>query len=244
MSVLSATISIANTNRGNRANSSAAESPPQETLCHQRLFRTLSDRGDGGSNSSQVNLSRDLASGSLLGAVAGDVASLAALVAGLASSVERAAVGGGTVTGDVAELAAGVALHGLSLAVTGKVVGSTALVAGGRTGTASGESTTAAETTTVSTAGDGSTAADTDTGRAGASTGQVARLAAVVATAAGSGTGQAEGRAVGLDVAKTLAVVALLSLGGTRERALVGLVACSDKTLSANIPCTHLIRCK
>lgn len=56
--------------------------------------------------------------------------------------------------------------------------------------------------------------------------GKVTGLAAVVAAAAGAGATQAEGRAVSLNVAKALAVVALLGLGGTGKRAAVGLVAC------------------
>lgn len=55
----------------------------------------------------------------------------------------------------------------------------------------------------------------------------MAGLATVVAAAAGSGAAQAEGRAVSLDVAQSLAVIALLGLGGTGERAAVGLMACS-----------------
>ena len=54
---------------------------------------------------------------------------------------------------------------------------------------------------------------------------EVAGLAAVVASTAGAGAAQAERRAVGLDVAETLAVVALLGLGAAREGAAVGLVA-------------------
>jgi hypothetical protein len=53
----------------------------------------------------------------------------------------------------------------------------------------------------------------------------VAGLATVVAATAGASTAQAEGRAVSLDVAKTLAVIALLSLGGAGKRAAVGLMA-------------------
>lgn len=53
----------------------------------------------------------------------------------------------------------------------------------------------------------------------------MAGLAAVVAAAAGAGSAQAKGRAVSLDMAKTLAVVALLGLGGARQGAAVGLVA-------------------
>lgn len=55
---------------------------------------------------------------------------------------------------------------------------------------------------------------------------QVARLAAVVAAAAaGAASAQTECWAVGLHMAKALAVVALLGLGGAGERAAVGLVA-------------------
>lgn len=83
------------------------------------------------------------------------MSSLTALVAGLASGVERATVGSSAVSGDVTELAAGVALHSLSLAVTSKVVGTTALVASGRARTtgkaasavATGEATTAHRST-------------------------------------------------------------------------------------------------
>lgn len=66
-------------------------------------------------------------------AVAGNVTGLGTLVADLPGGAERATVGGGAVAGDVAQLAAGVALHGLSLAVTGEVVGTATLVAGGST---------------------------------------------------------------------------------------------------------------
>lgn len=50
-------------------------------------------------------------------------------------------------------------------------------------------------------------------------------LATVVATAAGASAAQAESRTISLDVAKTLAVVALLGLSGSGKRASVGLVA-------------------
>lgn len=172
------------------------------------------------------------------------MAGLTALVASLASGVEGTAVGGGAVAGDVAELAAGVALHGLSLAITGKVVGATALVAGGGT-RAAGEAATG-EAAVTATAHGGTTAHGTRADRVGAGTlehvstqeygvcsrgaeaqtySKMAGLAAVVAAAAGGVAGEAQSRAVGLDVAKTLAVVALLGLGGARKRAAVGLVA-------------------
>ena len=91
-----------------------------------------------------------------LGAVPADVASLATPVAGLASSVERATVRGRAVTGDVTELAASVALHGLSLAVASEVVRATALVAAGSAATS--ETTTAASEATSE--GTASTATD------------------------------------------------------------------------------------
>lgn len=163
---------------------------------------------------------RHVTSSSLLGAVARDVASLTTLVAGLTSSVQRSAVGGRAVARDVSELAAGITLHSLSLAVTGKVVGATALVAGGSPRT--GETATAAKATSVgSTANRRTSTAHVDAGGVGACASQMARLAAVVAATAGAGTAQAQGRAVGLNMAKALAVVALLSLGGAREGALV-----------------------
>jgi hypothetical protein len=119
-----------------------------------------SDRSNrGGRDAADVDLSRDLANAGsvLLGAVARDVSGLTALVAGLSSGVKRAAVGSGAVSGDVAELAAGIALHSLSLAITGKVVGTTALVASGRARATS--ETTSAVTTGEATTAHGSTAA-------------------------------------------------------------------------------------
>jgi hypothetical protein len=84
------------------------------------------------------------------------VTSLAAAVASLASGVQWAAIGSGAVTGDVTKLAAGVALLGLSLAVTGKVVGSTALVAHGSTTAKASTGTGEATTRSTSTTADGS----------------------------------------------------------------------------------------
>lgn len=157
-----------------------------------------------------------------LGALAGDVAGLAAAVAGLASSVQRATVGSGAVARDVAELSAGVALHGLSLAVAGKVVGAAALVASSR---ARAASETAAEAT-VATARDASAAANA-AGGVGAGARKVSGLSAGVAAAAGASAAQAQSGAVSLNVAEALAVVALLRLGGARVRAAVALVAWS-----------------
>lgn len=209
-----------------------------------------SSRSRGGLGGINIDLLVEVhlsAVGVLLGAVAGDVTGFTTLVAGLASSVQGATVGSGAVARDVAELPAGVALHRLCLAVAGKVVGAAALVAGGARAT--GESATAA-VATVTTAADGTTAAHSDSGGVRASAlsnplalshvdldavsrlkvrgetyGEMTRLAAVVATATCAGTAQAESRAVGLDVAEALAVVALLRLGATRERAAIGFVA-------------------
>ena len=79
--------------------------------------------GDAGLDGLAINL--------CLRALARDMARLAAAVARLSSSVQGSTIGRSTVTGDVAELATGVALHGLSLAVTSKVVGPATLVASG-----------------------------------------------------------------------------------------------------------------
>ncbi len=64
-----------------------------------------------------------------LRALPADVPGLSALVASLPSRVRRAAVRSRAVARDVAQLAASVALHGLSLAVASEVVGAAALVA-------------------------------------------------------------------------------------------------------------------
>jgi len=147
------------------------------------------------------------------------VTGLAAAVASLTGSVQWATVGSSAVAGDVAKFAAGVALHGLGLAITGKVVGSTALVAGGR---ASAASEAATETSSVSATG--STGAATHS-RVGAVAGKMASDTAAVAASAGAGSTQTQSWAVSLDVSETLAVVALLGLGGAWVRASVGLVA-------------------
>lgn len=51
------------------------------------------------------------------------------------------------------------------------------------------------------------------------------RLAAVIASGTASVAAQPQCRAIGLNVAETLAVVALLGFGGARERAAVRFVA-------------------
>jgi hypothetical protein len=155
-----------------------------------------------------------------LGALARDVAGLAAAVAGFSSRVERAAVGSGAVAGDVAELAAGIALHGLSLAVARIVIGTSTLVASGWTST----SAVAAAESAISSTHTAAAAAGAHAG-VGTSTGKMAGLAASIAASAGGAAAQAQGRAVSLVVSKALAVIALLGLGSARVRAGVGLVS-------------------
>jgi hypothetical protein len=193
----------------------------------------LSDWGDRGNGRSRdagsgvhVDILVDLTVGSLLRTVTGDVASLTALVAGLASSVQGTTVRGSAITGDVTELATSVALHGLSLAVASEVVRSAALVAGSRARSAANKATTATISAKATAAGsNGTAAAHVGASRVGASASQVADLTAVVATTAGAGTAQPKGRAVSLDMTKTLTVVALLSLGGAGKGAAVRLMA-------------------
>lgn len=148
--------------------SSARNGGRQTTHLDLLSHRGNRSHGGGGDVVKVHNLVVDLGVGGLLGAIARDVASLTALVAGLTSSVQGAAVGGSAIPGDVAELSASIALHGLSLAVTSEVVGATALVA--RSGTrAVGEATTTIAADEATTA-HGSTTAHTTIARVGAST--------------------------------------------------------------------------
>lgn len=205
--------------------------------CCRIRRQTGSSLGDGGNRShslgtdvltsAQPNVLVGFAVGSLLRAVAGDVTGLTALVASLSSRVERAAVGRRAVARDVTELAASVALHGLSLAITGKVVWPAALVARSRARTTD-KSTPATSKSSVTATGRANRAAtaQVDTSWVGAGASQMARLTAVVAaTTTGAATAQTKSRAVGLDMAETLAVVALLGLGGAWKGAPVGLMA-------------------
>jgi hypothetical protein len=156
-----------------------------------------------------------------LSAITGDVAGLAAAVAGLARSVQRSSVGGSAVTGDVSQLAASIALHGLSLAIASEMVRSTALVASGRARTASVASPEA--TTEATTSGTSSTAHTSS--RVGAVASQMSSKTAAIAATAGSTSAQTKSRAIGLDVPKSLAVIALLRLSSARMRASVRFVS-------------------
>lgn len=161
--------------------------------------------------------------------VAADVASLAAAVASLASAVQWTAIWRGAVPGNVAKLAASIALHGLGLAVTSKVVWTTALVTS-RSTVGTGETTS--ETATVS-ATSWSSSATAGRCSSGSSIGgwavalltlvngavhaeratycEMASLTARVAVAGTtSASAQSQSWAVGLDVAEALTVVALL----------------------------------
>jgi hypothetical protein len=169
-------------------------------------------RLSGSSGSDTVDISR-------LRAVLRDVADLTAAVACLAAIVERATVWSGAVARDVTELAAGVALHGLSLAIASVVVRSTTLVAGrGARNTGISPAEAAAVAATRSTSATAGTAVRAvalpklvhvlHVFRVPYAYGKVANLVAGIATTARS-TIQAQCWAISLDMAKALAVVAL-----------------------------------
>ena len=86
-----------------------------------------------------------------------DMSGFSTAVAGLSGGVKRAPVRGCAIFRDVAEFAAGVAFHGLGLAIAGEVVRSAAFVAGrcavsnSEAASESAESTTRTAGTTTST---------------------------------------------------------------------------------------------
>lgn len=127
----------------------------------------------------------------------------------------------------MAKLATSVALHCLSLTVPGEVVRAAALVAGCM---ARATGKTASSITTKTATTDRGTTAHADTSRSGARPGEMTRLSAVVAAAvAATSTTQTESRAVSLDMAQALAMIALLSLRRSGKGALVGFVALLPK---------------
>jgi len=170
-----------------------------------------SDLNDGGDGCRSEVQTSDVASqagqvtiDSLLRTVTRDMSSLTALVTSLASSVQRSTVGSSAVTRNMAEFSTSIALHGLSLAVSSEVVGSTALVASSRTWPTSKsstrnksavESTTRGAETTTST-WDGTSCSSW----AWARTSQMSWLTAVVASTAGTGSTKSESWAISLDV--------------------------------------------
>ena len=148
------------------------------------------------------------------------MSSFSTAVACLSSSVERSAVRSRAVARDVAKLAACVAFLRLRLTIASEVVGSSTLIA--HSGTVVLEATAHAE---PSTAAGGSTSSHASNTRCWAvalfyvshlclithreTYSKVTRASAGIAVTA-STAAQAEGRAVRLDVAKALTVVALL----------------------------------
>lgn len=210
------------------------------TLGSNRCWRSSSGRSWWRDSGGSVTVDLDL----VLGALARNVPGLTTAVASLSSGVQWTTVRSGAVARNVTELATGVALHGLSLAVTGKVVWTTAFVAGsgavdrGETATKrTAIATTGCRTTTAgarssSTSGTWSWASTLlgvsdheEDWKERSTYGNVTDLAAGVAATASWTTAQTKSWAVSLNVAKTLAVVALLGLGGAWVRAVVGLVA-------------------
>lgn len=158
-----------------------------EALRHRR------DRGNRrGSDVGHVDLIVDLGSdGSLLRAVTRYVTGLSTLIAGLAGSVERAAVGSRAITGNVTELATGVALHRLSLTIAGEVVRTAALVAGSGARAASETATAKVAAGIAAAPHGGATAHGSGTDGVGAGTSQMAGLTAVVTASRSGVTGQA-----------------------------------------------------
>jgi len=148
------------------------------------------------------------------------MASLTTSVARLASRVQWATVGSSAVAGNVTKLSAGIALHGLSLAIAGEVVRAAAFITG--RGAVADKATTAADE--AATSGTSATP-DRSCARSRAVASKVTDLAAGVATTSLRTTAHAESRAISLDVSETLAVVALLSLSSPRVRAVVALMA-------------------
>lgn len=169
-------------------------------------------------NRAQIDIGGDrLSSGFLVRAVPCNVSCLVASVAGFTRSIERATPGCSALLANMPEFAASIALHGLRLAVTSKVVGPTALVASSRP---AGLEPTAGKSTLESATANGSATANTDGPWAltvalpcvsglqenhtadllNLTYSQVTRLVAVVATIR-PGTAQPKSRAICLNMA-------------------------------------------
>lgn len=149
-------------------------------------------------------VSSDLTVSSLGWAVTRDVSSLTALVASFASSVERSTIRSSAVSGDMTELATGVAFHCLGLAISGKVIWPTALVAGCRARSTSKATTRSKSTTESTTRGTNTTASTWNRAWASwawACASQMSWEAAVVASATGSSPTETKSWAVSLNVA-------------------------------------------
>lgn len=112
------------------------------------------------------------------------------------------------VIGETYQLAAGIALHGLRLAITSVVVGAATLVAGSSTvgGNSVVEATAEATTEAWATR---TASTRSSHARSWAVASDVAHLTARIAAAASGASGNAQSRTVSLNVTETLAVVAL-----------------------------------
>ena len=148
-----------------------------------------------------------------------NVADLSTPVARLASFVvDSAAVRGRAIARDVAQLAAGVALHGLGLAVASEVVGPSALVAGRGASIATAVATAHAATAACKASARRAVRAVALCVRSARAFlkglpsrthSEVTKLAASIAARVAS-TAQAQGGAISLHMAETLTVVTLL----------------------------------
>jgi len=156
------------------------------------------------------------------------VSSLAAPVASLPSRAQRTTIGRSAVPADVAQLPASVALHSLSLTVPGVMVWPAALVASGRPSTAEpapSEPTADADADAdaVSSTAD-TTCSPTKCVSSRAIPSQMAGITAAVAPSTSSCSGESQGGTISLNVAESLAVIALLGIRGPRLWAHVRLV--------------------
>ena len=106
--------------------------------------------GGGRSSSSRSRSSRRVTVHLCLRAITGDVASFTATVAGLACRIKACwtSIRSGAVAGNMTKLAAGIALHGLGLAIASEVIRTTALVASSCASSASEASSEASVSTT------------------------------------------------------------------------------------------------
>jgi len=155
-----------------------------------------------------------------------DMATFTTTVAGLAGAVQWSTIWSCAVTRNVPKLTTSIALHSLSLAITGEVVWTTALVAESRTVVACEPTTEAAAVTATRSSSSASSSARSWRSTSGwAIAREMANLAARIAASTALGTAaQSKSWAVSLDVTEALTVIALLCLGRPWVRAVVALV--------------------
>lgn len=158
----------------------------------------------------------------VLRAITRNMASLATPIAGLSSSTQRAAIRGIAVATNMTELTTGIALHCLSLAVSGKMIGTSTLIAGSR---ACPTETTATEgRATKATTSDGTSASNPAQNIGRTVPCKMAHITARVATTTVDSTRQPQSRTISLNMAQALAMITLLALRCPRMRARVRLV--------------------